>query len=410
MELKTCEYCGTEYDASQGRCPICGRPAAASAPRQSDRSNSGKGGARLASRSGKKKGTKGSQHDRIPRWMWALVCVILGLAVLIGALYFFYIMGYFGKKSTNEAFQPVQTEQQPQTQEPEETPLEPEPAEEQPVIASGTACTSLTLSQSEVTLDEQGGRIFLTAVAQPMDCTDEIVFESSDESVALVDSVGMVTAVAPGEADIVVTCGSIVKTCHIICEFDAAEPEPEPEPEPAGPAADGSDASLSSVDFTLFHPGEQTTLIVRDAPAGASVTYVSSDTSVVTVTNAGLVTAVGSGTATITVTVNETKLKCIARCNLGDSTENNGGTAEVTGPCTISHSDVSLFSSGERFTISLTDANGNTVKGLNWYTSDGSVCSVDGSGVVTATGKGTATVSTTCGGQTYSCIVRCNFG
>ena len=417
MELRTCEYCGTEYNASLPQCPLCGKPAAADfAADQQPARRKAKGGAREAARGTKRNSAGNVKEERIPRWMWALICVILGLAVLIGALYFFYIMGYFGKRSTaTHQEETVQTSDV--TPNEPEVPLEDETLDTEPPSDTGTSCTSLTLSLTEGTLDEAGGRIFLTAVAKPSDCTDEIVYSSSDETIVTVDQNGMVTAVAPGEAEILVTCGTIQKSCRIICDFEAPE-EPEPDAEenppeeqqPNEPEPPVTEPTLSSTDFTLFRPGEQTTLTVRNAPAGASISYVSSNSSVATVTDAGLVTAVGSGTATITVTVNDTKLTCIARCNLGESTENNGGTGTASGPVTISHTDVTLFTAGEKFTITLTDSNNNAVSGLSWYTSDGSVCAVDASGNVSAIGKGTATVSTTYGGQTYSCIVRCNFG
>lgn len=424
MELRTCEYCGTEYDAEQQQCPLCGRPAANAAGQQPPERKRGKGGARVAPRGTKKeKRAKAQKEDRIPRWMWALICVILGLAVLTGALYFVYIMGYFGHTSTNEAFQPVQTEPadtQPDadsdtTPEDQDTDVD---TEDTTPVSAGVPCTGLTLSQSEVTLEELGQRIFLTAVAQPLDCTEEIVFASSDEAVVTIDSNGMITAAGAGEAEITATCGSVQVTCRILCEFEPQTPDPDPEPEPdpepdpaqAGPAADGSDAYVKPDDFTLFYPGEEATLAIHDAPAGASITYVSSNSAVATVSSTGVVTAVSSGTATITITVNSTTLTSIARCNLGTTTENNGGTSTAEGPCTISHSDVTLFSSGESFTISLTDANGETVSGVSWSTSNGGVCAVDASGKVMAVGSGTATISATYGGQTYSCIVRCNFG
>ena len=63
---------------------------------------------------------------------------------------------------------------------------------------------------------------------------------------------------------------------------------------------------------------------------------------------------------------------------------------------------------GETFQISLRDANGDKITGLLWVSSDVSVCSVDGTGVVKAEGKGTASVSTPYNGVTYQCIVRCN--
>ena len=127
----------------------------------------------------------------------------------------------------------------------------------------------------------------------------------------------------------------------------------------------------------------------------------------VTVTNTGEVTAVGSGTATITVTVNSTKLTCIARCNLGDSAEtgDTGDTGDSDVTYSLSHTDVTLFSSGESFQITVSPTPGS----VSWSTSNSAVCSVDGSGNVTAVGSGTANVTATIGGKTYTCIVRCGF-
>ena len=94
-------------------------------------------------------------------------------------------------------------------------------------------------------------------------------------------------------------------------------------------------------------------------------------------------------------------MTCIVRCNFEDS-------SDTEGTCTISNSDVTMGVKGETFQISLRDANGNKITGLLWVSSDVSICSVDGTGVVKAEGKGTAYVSTTYNGVTYQCIVRCN--
>ena len=82
--------------------------------------------------------------------------------------------------------------------------------------------------------------------------------------------------------------------------------------------------------------------------------------------------------------------------------------AATEGTCTISNSDVTMGVKGETFQISLRDANGNKITGLLWVSSDLSICSVDGTGVVKAEGSGTAYVSTTYNGISYQCIVRCN--
>ena len=392
MKLKTCEYCGTEYSSELRTCPLCGKVGASDQGPQAPQARSGrKGDSR-----GKSRKAPPPDQDKIPRWMWAMICVILGLAVLLGAGYFAYVMGFFGSGSTTSQTQisdtqttepeDTQTDTTPETDETEDS----QPEEDDTAATSGVPCTSLTLSQDSITLDEAGGHIFLTAVSRPADCTDKITYQSSDDSIV-----------------------SITERCSVLCDFEAATTEPDTDTpddndsdtqQPDVSASDGSDASLSSTDFTLFRPGEKTTLTVHNAPAGATITYVSSDASVVTVTNTGEVTAVGSGTATITVTVNSTKLTCIARCNLGDSAE-TGDTGDSDVTYSLSHTDVTLFSSGESFQITVSPTPGS----VSWSTSNSAVCSVDGSGNVTAVGSGTANVTATIGGKTYTCIVRCGF-
>ena len=126
---------------------------------------------------------------------------------------------------------------------------------------------------------------------------------------------------------------------------------------------------------------------VTGAPEGAKITYVSRDESIATVSSTGDQPAKGSGTTTVSVTVGDNPaMTCIVRCNFED------GAAE-SGDCTISNSDVTMGVKGETFQISLRDANGNKITGLLWVTSDLSICSVDGTGVVNAEGSGTAYVS-----------------
>ena len=122
-----------------------------------------------------------------------------------------------------------------------------------------------------------------------------------------------------------------------------------------------------------------------------------------TVSDRGVITAMGSGTTTITVYVGgRDPLSCIVRCNLDSSAEAPDGSYS------ISHSDVTMSLRGEYFKLRLLDSNGDAVSGVSWSSGDSSICTVDASGVVTAAGSGTTTVSTTYGGATYQCIVRCN--
>lgn len=392
MKLKVCEYCGTEYDRSLDKCPLCGKgqgdeipvtPAAAS-------------------------------QDRIPQWMWILTCVLLALAVVVGFVYFLVSMEYVGKKDNVEPVISAPMIEEPVVEEPVEViPVEPIVED-----LDDRSCTELTLSQEELILDEPGGHVFLTALPTPLDCEDEVRYTSLDETVATVDDGGMITAVAPGETEILVTCGKVSQVCLVICDFVVEEPEeetpaeeePEPEEAPAEeePEVPQAQLELSSVDFTLFRPGEETVLTVKNAREDASITYASSDTTVATVSETGKVVAVGEGTATITVTVDGQVLTCVARCKLGATTENNENTEAAPADLQLSHTDAMLFRLGETFVLSLL-GDGNKVSGAVFSSENAGVCTVNGNGLVTAAGSGTTNVNVTYGGKTYTCIVRCNF-
>lgn len=437
MELRTCEFCGTEYEEGLQQCPLCGKAAgkdrkevpvavaetSAIVEERPKRRVASSGGARLAP-----KGRK-TKDDSIPRGMWIAICAVLGAAVLIGFLYFLYIMGAFGGRETS-------------VQEPDNLPeynyenqvdeLEPsvsvgnmdqeetdEQEEQDSVIPDIVTCTGLTISKDEAIMDEAGGKFFLTAVARPSDCEEHIIYASSDETVVTVNENGMITAVGPGDAEIIVTCGEQIKICVIHCVFETVEPEEEI-PEETDPEEETEEEhteppKLSTEDFTLFYPGEEAYLTVENVPDGVTVSYVSSNASVATVSADGKVTAVGNGTATITVTVGDKKLSCIARCNLGSTTE-GGVTGSYSGPFTVSNeygaltaNDMTLSRAGETCTLSLVDSNGKKVTGLSWTTSNGGVCSINANGKLTAVGSGTATVSVVYGGQTYKVTVRCSF-
>ena len=441
MELKTCEYCGTAYDARLRQCPLCGRAAAAPAehtspvpgkPAQSAPAERPAPGRRLRQNAGASKAARGYAGKRlrtasasqpsdaqsapgeavyaIPKWMMTVLCVILGAAVLGGALLAFSRLGWSplyreatveAPAQTSEPAQPEQTTvQQPaETAQPDENRYmneedqqhdqTTEPAQEE----ASVSCTSLTLSAPTVTFEEAGRFFNITFTRTPADCTEPVAFLSSDETVATVSEQGKIVAVNAGSAVITAQCGEQTAQCLVTCDFAYV----------GTGTSDGDPAelALNKDDLTFMNAGEQYTLSVTGAPDGARVTWQSSDESVVTVSENGVLTAKGKGTATVNAAIDGSELTCIVRCNFEDKSGSEG-------ECTISNSDVTMGVKGETFQISLRDANGEKITGLLWVSSDLSVCSVDGTGVVKAEGKGTAYVSTTYNGVTYQCIVRCN--
>ena len=88
--------------------------------------------------------------------------------------------------------------------------------------------------------------------------------------------------------------------------------------------------SLNRSDFTLFKAGATFQMKAKADPAGGALAWKSSDESVATVSDKGLVTAVAVGNATITVTDSETGLtaSCIVRCNWEEQKPEEGGSAD----------------------------------------------------------------------------------
>ena len=81
-------------------------------------------------------------------------------------------------------------------------------------------CTSISILENEIYLDADSDTIIyaLEYTVLPEDCTDEIIWASTDESVAEVSDKGLVTAISKGEATISATCGSYTDTCKAVID------------------------------------------------------------------------------------------------------------------------------------------------------------------------------------------------
>ena len=150
--------------------------------------------------------------------------------------------------------------------------------------------TGVTLDKSTLSLEE-GATGNLVATVAPSTASDKTVtFASSDAEVATVDNTGKVTAVKAGNADITVTTKDGNKTAKCTLTVTAKQIPV------TGVTLDKSTLSLEV--------GATATLNATIAPSNASykaVGFTSSDDTVATVDNDGLVTAVAPGTADITV-------------------------------------------------------------------------------------------------------------
>ena len=138
----------------------------------------------------------------------------------------------------------------------------------------------------------------LVANVRPDDATDKTVtWSTSDASVATVAD-GVVTALAAGTATITAKAGDKEATCVVTVEKKVIAV--------SGIALDQTAATLTE--------GETLTLKATVSPDDATdktVTWTSSNESVATVDNNGVVTAVAAGTATITATAGDYSATCV---------------------------------------------------------------------------------------------------
>lgn len=117
------------------------------------------------------------------------------------------------------------------------------------------------------------------------------------------------------------------------------------------------------------------------SPVGTAVTYSSSDTSVATVNENGLVTGVSAGTAVITAEIMVGTAKYDATCVV---------VVKAVPTITLDKSTLSLTAAGATGTIVATTTPNDFV--VDWESSDTDVATVAG-GVVTPLTAGTATIT-----------------
>ena len=184
-----------------------------------------------------------------------------------------------------------------------------------------------------------------------------------------------------------------------------------------------TDLVLVDSTVTLDRLGATWKISAVPTPADTTdtVTFVSSNPDVATVTLDGLVTAVSAGTATITVTCGNVSKSCTVRCSFANastapstkpSTAPSATTEVTTAPTTLppidltlNRDDFTLTYAGEEWML-MDDE--DAAKLVTWASDDTDVCTVK-DGLVTAVGSGAAKIIATYNGKSVECWVRCSF-
>lgn len=240
--------------------------------------------------------------------------------------------------------------------------------------------TKITLEDETLVLEE-GNSATLTAIIEPIDATDKTMsWTSSDDNVAKVDQEGHVEAVKEGECTIMVKAGEMNATCQVIVNKKVIAVE---------------SIILNKTTLTLTK-GSSEVLVATLKPDDAtnkSVTWISSDPTVASVDQEGLVTAVAGGETTITAKNGEVKAQCHVLVTV--SVES----------VILDKTEVKVFE-GESIKLSaMVKPDDATDKTIAWGSSDEAIATVDDSGLVNGINAGKTSIVAIAGGKMASCEV-----
>ena len=233
--------------------------------------------------------------------------------------------------------------------------------------------TDIALSETTASL-WVGDTKTLTATVTPAIASNTTVeWSSSNASIAIVSSEGVITA--KGKGTCVITCTAVdgydtKSTCEVTVKQQVKA------------------ITLRNVPTSLV-VGDTKTVTTTVTPTTASNTAVewsSSDDNVATISSRGVITAKGKGTCTIT---------CTAADGYGTKTSFTITVKEPAISIALSETSASLWVGDTKIitaTITPTTA-GNTA--ITWSSSDDNIATVSSKGVITAKGKGTCTITCT---------------
>ena len=240
--------------------------------------------------------------------------------------------------------------------------------------------TGISLNLETLTL-KPGETTTLVASFEPDNAEKvELVWSSSDESIATVDENGVVTAIKEGKVTITVKTkdGKFSATCELTVSAEKV-------------AVTGVKFSRSSLSMYV---GSTLKLAnyVTVSPTNASnkgLTWSSSNTGIATVNSKGVVTAKKTGKVTITVKTVDGGFTATITITITEAPVNNVEVNSVTvSPSTLEM----VIGETKKATATIEPANA-TNKTLTWTSSDPNVVTVDANGNITAKGKGTATIT-----------------
>ncbi len=240
-------------------------------------------------------------------------------------------------------------------------------------------CTDIIIPEDSISMKLMGGSHTVNAQYAPIDCTDEIIWSIDGNAVSIAPNGAscVLTSKSVGTATLTVTCGNYSDSVTVTV-YNAITALELP-----------STASVINGGKLRLDP------TVTPEGADSVLTWTSSDTSKVTVDQNGVVTAVGTGKATVTVSADGVSASCVVTVYEPASK----ATGIALNDETVSVKKGSAHTLGYTFTPAGSEAV------VTWTSSDENVAIVDIDGTVTALSDGTAVITASIDGASDSCTV-----
>ena len=438
MNKVICDVCGTAYPETANVCPICGsarvssQGAAAETEEQETTARTYVKGGRFSKKNVRSRGARGRASEsprRAPdneeKTSKGLVAVVVLLLIAIVAVVIYIGIQFFDldlgmnsdpadSNSTGASESQVSTD-----------------AGQSDSTDAGVPCTKLQLSNPILEFLDVSDKWTLEVEVEPLDCTEEISFVSSDSAVVTVtksgEKAGLVQPVGNGEATITVTCGSMSAECKVSCKLAGfTDPSQPSDPtKPSGPVTGEfnfefntkyTDPSSGKYDTTFDQKGYvwrayKSSLTIDPT----EITWISDNPDVCTVDEKGLVTMVGPGTTEVHAQYNGKTVSCIVRCTFKASDEGSSDSDDdtqtdnnQTKTYKINKTDVTI-DVDEAFYLTLKDSDGKNVD-VTWTANKEGYVKIEGNKITGAKvtsdiSKRHVVVSCTYEGETYSCII-----
>ena len=153
-------------------------------------------------------------------------------------------------------------------------------------------------------------------------------------------------------------------------------------------------------DMTFFSRGETAEIVyvVEPAEAKSAIVWESSDDTIATVSEYGVISARRGGNCTITGTCGDQSVSVNVICDF----------TVPTSVLDMNYEDITMDHEGQTVQLSIDyELTDDQIAATVWESSDEAVATVDKNGLITAVADGTAVVTASIGDYTASCIVRC---